>query len=81
MRSRFQLEASIFKNYVSDRVLDFVSVTPIGVPKYHLDARFGDQRGTRGMKLKKIPLEDLSQAHLYILYYDEEIEPFVEKHK
>ncbi|KAI9121876.1 hypothetical protein K1719_007266 [Acacia pycnantha] len=40
----------------------------------------GISEGTRGIKLKNMPCEEVLQAHLYILNNMEEVQPYIDEH-
>ena len=55
-------------------------VKPVGLPKSHHDERVGG-KGSRGLHVIIPSVEDLTQAHLYILNNGNEVLPYILCHE
>ena len=53
---------------------------PVGLPEYHHDERVGG-KGSRGMHVITPSLEDLQQAHLYVLNNINEVFSYILHHE
>ena len=53
---------------------------PVGLPKSRHDDRVGG-KGSRGLHVMTPSIEDLLQAHLYVLNNSNEVLPYIVKHE
>ena len=79
------LEASIVERYIAEEAIEFCSEymekkIPIGVPKsWHNERVRG--KGSRGLSVITPSLEELQQAHLYILNNSNEVMSYIVRHE
>ena len=79
-KNPYRPEASIVERYVVEEAMDFCNDYLSGV-NVHSRHEQGASKGTRGLKVKSMPREEVLQAHLYILNNMEEIQPYFHEHK
>jgi len=84
-KNLYSLEASIVERYIVEETIEFCSeyiekAKPIGLPKYRHDDRVGG-KGSRGLHVITPSLENLLQAHLYVLNNSNEVLPYILKHE
>ena len=79
-KNPYRPEASIVERYVVEEAMDFCNDYLSGV-NVHSRHEQGASKGTRGLKVKSMPHEEVLQAHLYILNNMEEIQPYFHEHK
>ena len=79
-KNPYRPEASIVERYIVEEAMDFCNDYLEGVKtqSWHEEGR---SKGTRGLKVKSMPREEVLQAHLYILNNMEEIQPYLEEHR
>ena len=78
-------EASIVERYIAEEAIEFCSEyiekdKPVGLPKSRHDDRVGG-KGLRGLHVITPSLEDLLQAHLYVLNNNNEVLTYILKHE
>ena len=78
-------EASIVERYIAEEAIEFCSEYMekeklVGVPESRHDERVGG-KGSRGLHVITPSLEELQQAHLYILNNNNEVLPHIVRHK
>jgi len=79
------LEASIVERYIAEEAIEFCSkyiekAKPARLPESRHDERVGG-KGSRGLHVITLILEDLQQAHLYVLNNSDEVLPYILRHK
>ncbi|CAK8541326.1 unnamed protein product [Lathyrus sativus] len=80
-----RLEASIVERYIAEEAIEFCSnylseVDAVGVPKSRHDGRC-EGVGTQGLKVKRLSIDVVLRAHLYILNNTDEVQPYLSAHK
>ena len=78
-------EASIVERYIAEEAIEFCSeyiekAKPVGLPESRHDDRVGG-KGSRGLHVITPSVEDLLQAHLYVLNNSNEVLPYIVKHE
>jgi len=78
-------EASIVERYIAEEAIEFCSEyiekdKPVGLPKSRHDDRVGG-KGLRGLHVITPSLEDLLQAHLYVLNNNNEVLTYILHHE
>jgi len=78
-------EASIVERYIAKETIEFCSeyiekAKPIGLPKSRHDERTR-VKGSRGLDVITPSVEDLQQAHLYVLNNSNEVFPYILCHE
>ena len=78
-------EASTVERYVAEEAIEFCSeyiekAKPIGLPESHHDDRVGS-KGSRGLHVITPSVEDLLQAHFYVLNSSNEVFPYIFQHE
>ena len=81
----YRPEASIVERYNAEDAIEFWSeyiekAKPIGLPESRHDNRAGS-KGSRGLHVITPSLEDLLQAHLYLLNNSNEVLPYILRHE
>ncbi|XP_052735518.1 uncharacterized protein LOC128197505 [Vigna angularis] len=85
VKNRSRPEGCIVERYILEEAIEFCTdylsnVESIGLPNSrHLARTIGE--GISGNTIVTISRKDWEQAQLYILHNDDEVEPYVEKHK
>jgi len=79
------LEASIVERYIAEETIEFCSeyiekVKPIGLPESLHDNRVGG-KGSRGLHVITPSVQDLLQAHLYVLNNSNEVLLYILQHE
>jgi len=79
------LEASIIERYIAKEAIKFCSeyiekTKPVGLPESWHDERVGG-KGSRGLHVSTPSLEELQQAHLYILNNSNEVLSYIVLHE
>ena len=77
-------KASIVERYIAEEAIEFCSkyiekAKPVGLPESHHDDRVGG-KGSRGLQVITPSIEDLLQAHLYVLNNSNEVLPYILQH-
>ena len=84
-KNQYRPEASIVERYVVEEAIEFCSdyiesSAHVGLPQSRHDCtRQG--RGTRGFNVVTVDLQEVSQAHLYVLNNTTKVIPYIEAHK
>ena len=78
-------EASIVERYITEEAIEFCSeyiekAKPIGLPESHHDDRVGS-KGSRELHVITPSVEDLLQAHLYVLNNSNEVLLYILQHE
>ena len=78
-------EASIVERYIAEEAIEFCSeyiekAKPVGLPESRHDERVGG-KGSRGLHVITPSVEDLQQAHLYVLNNSNEVFPYILRHE
>ena len=78
-------EASTVERYVAEEAIEFCSeyiekAKPVGLPEACHDDRVGG-KGSRGLHVITPSVEDLLQAHLYVLNNSNEVLPYIVQHE
>jgi len=78
-------EASIVKRYIVEEAIEFCleyieKAMPVGLPQSLHDERVGG-KGSRGLHVITPTLEDLQQAHLYVLNNNNEVLSYILRHE
>ena len=78
-------EASIVERYIVEEAIEFCSeyiekAKPVGLPESCHDDRVGG-KGSRGLHVITPSVEDLLQAHLYVLNNSNEVLPYILQHE
>jgi len=78
-------KASIVDRYIVEEAIEFCSeyiekAKPVGLPKSRHDDRVGG-KGSRGLHVIAPSVEDLLQAHLYVLNNSNEVLPYILQHE
>ena len=76
-KNPYRPEASIVERYVVEEAMEFCKDYLSGATLQSQHDK-GLSEGTRGIKLKNKPREEVLQAHLYILNNMEEVQPYIE---
>jgi len=84
-KNLYRLEASIVERYITEKVIEFCSeyiekAKPVGLLESRHDDRVGG-KGSRELHVITPSLEDLFQAHLYVLNNSNEVLPYILKHE
>jgi len=74
-------EASIVERYIVEEAIEFCSeyiekAKLVGLPESRHDDRVGN-KGSRGLDVINPSVEDLLQAHLYVLNNSNEVLPYI----
>jgi len=77
-------EASIVERYIVEEAIEFCSdyiekAKPVGLPESRHDDRVAS-KGSRGLHVITPSVEDLLQAHLYVLNNSNEVFPYILQH-
>ena len=78
-------EASIVERYIAEEAIEFCSdyiekAKPVGLPESRHDDRVAS-KGSRGLHVITPSVEDLLQAHLYVLNNSNEVFPYILFHE
>ena len=78
-------EASIVERYIAEEAIEFCSeyiekAKPVGLPESRHDERVRG-KGSRGLHVITPSVEDLQQAHLYVLNNSNEVLPYIVRHE
>ena len=78
-------ETSIVERYITEEAIEFYSeyiekTKPVELPKSRHDKKVKG-KGSRGLHVITLSLEDLQQAYLYILNDNNEVLPCIVRHK
>ena len=84
-KNLYHPEASIVERYNAKEVIEFCSeylekAKPVGLPESRHDDKVGG-KGSRGLHVITPSVEDLLQAHLYVLNNSNEVLPYILKHE
>ena len=84
-KNLYRPKASIVERYIAKEAIEFCSeylekAKPVGLPESWHDDRVGGN-GSRGLHVITPSLEDLLQAHLYVLNNSNEVLPYILKHE
>ena len=84
-KNLYRPEASIVERYIAEEAIEFCSeylekAKPVGLPESRHDDRVGG-KGSRGLHVITPSVEDLLQAHLYVLNNSNEVLPYIVKHE
>ena len=76
-----RLEASIVERYIAEEAIEFCleyieKAKPVGLPESCHDDRVGG-KGSRGLHVITPSVEDLLQAHLYVLNNSSEVFSYI----
>jgi Domain of unknown function (DUF4218)/Transposase family tnp2/Domain of unknown function (DUF4216) len=79
-KNPYRPEASIVERYVVEEAMEFCKdyLSGATIQSQHDE---GISKGTRGIKLKNKPREEVLQAHLYILNNTEEVQPYIDEYR
>jgi len=85
MKNLHRLEASIIERYIAEEAIEFCSeyiekAKPVGLPESWHDNRVGG-KGSRGLHVITPSVEDLLEAHLYVLNNSNEVLPYILQHE
>ena len=77
--------SSIVERYIAEEAIEFCleyikKAKPVGLPESGQDDRVGN-KGSRGLHVITPSLEDLLQAHLYVLNNSNEVLPYILQHE
>jgi len=78
-------EASIVEKYITEEAIEFCSkyiekAKPVGLPESRHDERVGG-KGLRGLHVITPTVEDLQQAHLYVLNNSNDVLSYILRHE
>ena len=78
-------KASIVERYIAEEAIEFCSeyiekAKSVGLPESRHDDRVGG-KGSRGLHVITPSVEDLLQAHLYVLNNSNEVLPYILQHE
>ena len=84
-KNLYRPEASIVERYIAEEAIEFCSeylekAKAVGLPECRHDDRVGG-KGSRGLQVITPSVEDLLQAHLYVLNNNNEVLPYIVKHE
>ena len=84
-KNLYRPEASIVERYIAEEAIEFCSeyiekAKPVGLPESRHDEKVGG-KGSRGLHVITPTIEDLLQAHLYVLNNSNEVLPYILKHE
>ena len=84
-KNLYRLEASIVERYIAEEAIEFFSeyiekAKPVGLPESRHDDKVGG-KGSRGLHVITPSVEDLLQAHLYMLNNSNKVLPYILQHE
>ena len=84
-KNLYRPEASIVERYIAEEAIEFCSeylekAKPVSLLESRHDDRVGCN-GSRGLYVMTPSIEDLLQAHLYVLNNSNEVLPYIVKHE